>query len=90
VQTKKFAEFLGHLGREFCKGLEKLDGELAAAAQAAVLQGKLKRLRFETQRLRERRAGIEADPQAETISRLTALDLSRSLPPWSSWSAASA
>jgi hypothetical protein len=59
--------------RDFCKSLELLRGELAAASEAKLLIAKSESLRAEISRLRSRGAGAEADPQSRAIALLTGI-----------------
>lgn len=67
--SKGCSEATAPASRELCARLERLRGEAATAAEAAVLEVKAERLKADIADLRSRHTG-EADPQATAIGRL--------------------
>ena len=68
--SKGCSDATSSASRDLCRSYERLNGEAAAAAEAAVLDRKIERLGAEIGRLRGQGAGSEADPQASGIARL--------------------
>ena len=66
--SKSCADARSAASRKFCKGVETLRAELAAALEAARLREKDGKLKERMAALRSKGAGLESDPQASLVS----------------------
>jgi hypothetical protein len=67
------AEASGPAARGFCKGIETLRAELAAAVEAERLREKADKLKTQIAALKNQGAGTDSDPQASLVSRFLGL-----------------
>ena len=67
------AEASGPAARGFCKGIETLRAELAAAVEAERLREKADKLKTQIAALKNQGAGTDSDPQASQVSRFLGL-----------------
>jgi hypothetical protein len=72
--TKGCTDATRAASREFCKRIDTLKGELAAAAEADALRTRIGGFKADIRKARQAGAGREADPQAKAIARLAGID----------------
>lgn len=83
MMSSECREATGATSRAFCKGVETLRAELAAAGEASGLRLELARVTAELATLRGKGAGLDADPQIASLSRLFGFSRERVTSAWS-------
>jgi hypothetical protein len=83
MMSSECREATGATSRAFCKGVETLRAELEAAGEASGLRLELARVTAELATLRGKGAGLDADPQIASLSRLFGFSRERVTSAWS-------